>query len=83
MDFDLIAILTGVAFVAGFVDSIAGGGGLLALPALLVELGVPCAEAISQVRRVRHIATAVEEREQRDGREHDCHHARGERPNQA
>jgi hypothetical protein len=36
VDFDLIAILTGVAFVAGFVDSIAGGGGLLALPALLV-----------------------------------------------
>ena len=36
MEFHLIAILTGVAFVAGFIDSIAGGGGLLALPALLV-----------------------------------------------
>ena len=31
---EIIAILTGVAFVAGFVDAIAGGGGLLTVPAL-------------------------------------------------
>jgi uncharacterized protein len=33
---DLILILAAVAFVAGFVDSIAGGGGLLTVPAMLV-----------------------------------------------
>ena len=31
-----LVFLAGVAFVAGFVDSIAGGGGLLALPSLLL-----------------------------------------------
>jgi uncharacterized protein len=36
IDTELIFILMGVAFVAGFVDSIAGGGGLLALPSLLL-----------------------------------------------
>jgi uncharacterized membrane protein YfcA len=36
VDFDIVAILTGVAFVAGFVDAIAGGGGLLVLPSLLL-----------------------------------------------
>ena len=33
----LIAILAGVGFVAGVVDAIAGGGGLLVLPALLLS----------------------------------------------
>ena len=32
---DTYAILTAVAFVAGFIDAIAGGGGLLTLPAML------------------------------------------------
>ncbi len=32
----LIAILTGVGFVAGIIDAIAGGGGLLVIPALLL-----------------------------------------------
>ncbi len=36
MDFDIVAILAGVAFVAGIVDAIAGGGGLLVLPSLLL-----------------------------------------------
>ena len=36
MEWELIAILAGVAVVAGFVDSIAGGGGLLSLPSLLM-----------------------------------------------
>ncbi len=40
MDFPLIAGLTGVAFVAGFVDAIGGGGGLLTIPALLAA-GLP------------------------------------------
>jgi uncharacterized protein len=33
---ETVAMLVGVAMAAGFVDSIAGGGGLLALPALLM-----------------------------------------------
>lgn len=33
---ELIALLTLAAFLAGFVDSIAGGGGLIAVPALLL-----------------------------------------------
>lgn len=33
---DLLLILAAVAFIAGFVDSIAGGGGLLTVPALLI-----------------------------------------------
>ncbi len=39
-DPELIALLAGVAFTAGFVDAIAGGGGLLTVPALL-SVGVP------------------------------------------
>ena len=33
---ELLAALAGVALVAGFVDAIAGGGGLLTVPALLL-----------------------------------------------
>ncbi|MDE2444910.1 MAG: TSUP family transporter [Alphaproteobacteria bacterium] len=36
MTLTILALLALAAFVAGFVDSIAGGGGLLALPALLL-----------------------------------------------
>ncbi len=36
MDFATLGFLVVAAFVAGFVDSIAGGGGLIALPALLI-----------------------------------------------
>lgn len=35
-----LVILAGVAFLAGFIDAIAGGGGLLTIPALLTA-GVP------------------------------------------
>ena len=37
---EVLALLTVVAVLAGFVDAIAGGGGLLALPALLAA-GLP------------------------------------------
>ncbi|RPE63093.1 hypothetical protein EDD53_2690 [Pacificibacter maritimus] len=37
---DLVVILMGAAFIAGFVDSIAGGGGLITVPALMLA-GVP------------------------------------------
>lgn len=36
IDVSLLLLLAGVGLVAGFVDSIAGGGGLLALPSLLL-----------------------------------------------
>ncbi|MCV0397946.1 MAG: TSUP family transporter [Rhizobiaceae bacterium] len=42
---DLFAILVVAAFVAGFIDSIAGGGGLITVPALLLA-GMSPAEAL-------------------------------------
>ncbi|WP_243369379.1 TSUP family transporter [Microvirga solisilvae] len=44
--FDMIAALAAISFFAGFVDSIAGGGGLLTVPALLLA-GLGPAEAIA------------------------------------
>lgn len=43
---ELLLALTAVALAAGFVDSIAGGGGLLALPALLAT-GMPPLQALA------------------------------------
>lgn len=43
---EIIALLMGAAFVAGFVDSIAGGGGLITLPALILA-GVPPVTALA------------------------------------
>lgn len=43
--FDILAILFVVAFVAGFIDAIAGGGGLITIPALLMT-GIPPAVAL-------------------------------------
>jgi uncharacterized membrane protein YfcA len=37
---DIVAFLAGVGMVAGFIDSLAGGGGLLTLPALMA-VGIP------------------------------------------
>ncbi|PVX31963.1 hypothetical protein C8D76_11712 [Pasteurella langaaensis DSM 22999] len=42
---ELIALLAGVAFIAGFIDAIAGGGGLITIPALLMT-GMPPALAL-------------------------------------
>ena len=42
---DILALLFGVAFVAGFIDAIAGGGGLITIPALLMT-GIPPAVAL-------------------------------------
>lgn len=39
-------ILMGVSLVAGFIDAIAGGGGLLTIPALLAA-GLPTASALA------------------------------------
>ena len=46
LGFDIIALLVGVAFVAGMIDAIAGGGGLITIPALLAA-GVPPVAAIA------------------------------------
>ncbi|HRE20270.1 MAG TPA: TSUP family transporter [Rhabdaerophilum sp.] len=43
---DLVALLVLAAFAAGFVDAIAGGGGLITVPALLLA-GVPPVSAIA------------------------------------
>ncbi|NTJ42543.1 TSUP family transporter [Agrobacterium larrymoorei] len=43
--FQLLIILFFVAIFAGFVDSIAGGGGLIVIPAMLI-LGIPPLEAL-------------------------------------
>ncbi|MDC2826139.1 TSUP family transporter [Rodentibacter pneumotropicus] len=42
---DILGILFGVAFVAAFIDAIAGGGGLITIPALLMT-GIPPAVAL-------------------------------------
>ncbi|MBN8533316.1 MAG: TSUP family transporter [Rhizobiales bacterium] len=43
---EVVALLALVAFAAGFVDAIAGGGGLITVPALLLA-GVPPVQAIA------------------------------------
>ena len=43
---EVIALLAAVACIAGFVDAIAGGGGLITVPALLLA-GVPPVQAIA------------------------------------
>lgn len=43
---DLVLMLLVAAFVAGFVDAIAGGGGLITLPALMLA-GIPPAQALA------------------------------------
>ena len=42
---DILAILFAVAFLAAFIDAIAGGGGLITIPALLM-IGMPPAMAL-------------------------------------
>lgn len=46
LELTTLLMLVGAAFVAGFVDSIAGGGGLISLPALLLA-GLPPVEAVA------------------------------------
>lgn len=45
-DILMMLILGGVAMLAGFIDAIAGGGGLITLPALLLA-GIPPVSAIA------------------------------------
>ncbi len=57
---EIIFLLMGAAFIAGFVDSIAGGGGLITLPVLLLS-GMPpvAALATNKVQSVFGSCTAA------------------------
>lgn len=46
LSFEIILLLIGAAFFAGVVDSIAGGGGLITVPALMLA-GLPPAQALA------------------------------------
>ncbi|MFC3527861.1 TSUP family transporter [Paracoccus mangrovi] len=46
LSLDLVLMLIAAAFAAGFVDSIAGGGGLITVPALMLA-GLPPAQALA------------------------------------
>lgn len=46
ISYQLLLILFAIAVIAGFIDSIAGGGGLLTVPALLA-VGIPSANALA------------------------------------
>ncbi|KGJ02571.1 hypothetical protein SAMN04487972_10979 [Paracoccus halophilus] len=46
LSLDLILMLVAAAFAAGFVDAIAGGGGLITVPALMLA-GLPPAQALA------------------------------------
>ena len=46
LGFDLLAFLMAAAFIAGMIDAVAGGGGLITIPALLAA-GVPPVAAIA------------------------------------
>ena len=57
---EIAALLVAVAFVAGFVDAIAGGGGLITLPALLLAGASPIAAlSTNKVQGVFGAATAA------------------------
>src|SRR5690606_40417462 len=54
---DVIVLLMGVAFIAGVIDAIAGGGGLLTIPALMA-VGVPPVQAIATNKLQSSFGTA-------------------------
>jgi uncharacterized membrane protein YfcA len=54
----LLLVLATVGMLAGFVDAIAGGGGLIALPALL-SLGFPPVGAIATTKAQSAVGTAI------------------------
>jgi len=54
---EVIALLVAVAVLAGFIDAIAGGGGLITVPALLA-VGVPPVQAIATNKVQSSVGTA-------------------------
>lgn len=60
LTFELVAFLMAVAFVAGAIDAMAGGGGLLTLPALLAAGASPAAAlGTNKLQSTFGVATAV------------------------
>lgn len=55
---DTYAILTGVGFLAGFIDAIAGGGGLLTVPAMLAA-GIPPIQVLATNKIQSSFSTAT------------------------
>jgi uncharacterized protein len=55
---EIILLLSAVSFVAGFIDSIAGGGGLLTLPSLMLA-GVPPQIALGTNKFTATLGTGV------------------------
>lgn len=55
---ELFAVLVGVAALAGFIDAIAGGGGLLTLPALLAA-GIPPIQALATNKLQSSLGTSI------------------------
>lgn len=58
LDIFTLVLLAGVGVLAGFVDAVAGGGGLIALPALL-SVGVPPIAALATNKLQGSVGTAV------------------------
>lgn len=57
MDPEMLALLVGVAFVAGVIDALAGGGGLLTIPALMAA-GIPPVHALATNKLQSTLGTA-------------------------
>jgi uncharacterized membrane protein YfcA len=57
-DFLQIALLCGLVFLAGFIDSIAGGGGLISLPAYVLT-GIPMHAALASNKFSSTFGTAL------------------------
>jgi len=55
--FDVLALLALAAFVAGIIDALAGGGGLITIPALMAA-GVPPVQAIATNKLQSSVGTA-------------------------
>jgi uncharacterized membrane protein YfcA len=55
---DILAFLVGAAFAAGFIDAIAGGGGLITIPALL-SVGISPAAALATNKLQGSFGTAM------------------------
>ncbi len=58
MDFAELSILMVAAFAAGFVDAVAGGGGVIVFPAFLF-LGLPVADIVGTNKLVSTLGTSV------------------------
>ncbi|GAL05186.1 putative membrane protein YfcA [Photobacterium aphoticum] len=58
LSLDILGLLFLVAGVAGFIDAIAGGGGMLTVPALLAA-GVPPAQALATNKLQARLAASL------------------------